>query len=81
MKKLSLVCLGILCVSAISTSYAKEPKNLTLTKASLVQYHDSGEYEKDQAKVVDRAMQYLKMRLENAKKSGSTKTSPRVRYR
>ncbi len=52
---------------------AKEPKNLYLVKQTLIKYHDSGEYQKDQSKVVDQAMLYLKNRLANEKKTNSDK--------
>lgn len=43
---------------------AKEPKNLDKVKAKLIRYHDSGEYQKDQARVTNRALLYLKNRLD-----------------
>lgn len=67
---LCLVLSSLLCVT--TTSFAKEPKNLSLVKESLVKYHDSGEYQKDQAKVIDQAMKYLKARLDSEKKSNTT---------
>lgn len=70
-----LLLIGLLTVNilAVNTSYAKEPKNLDLVKASLIKYHDSGEYQKDQAKVIDQAMQYLKTRLEREKHAKTSK--------
>lgn len=47
----------------IDIVYAKEPKNLDVVKHALIQYHDSGEYENDQTKIIDQAMTYLKKRL------------------
>ena len=73
MNKTVLFCLTLCCAMGISSSYAKEPKNIELCKATLIQYHDSGEYQKDQAKVINKAMQYLKTRLENNKKLSSNK--------
>lgn len=49
--------------------YAQEPTNLALIKQSLIKYHDSGEYQKDQAKVIDQAMQYLKTRIDSNQKA------------
>lgn len=72
-KKIHLLCLGMLSVLVFNTSYAKEPKNLDLVKGVLIQYHDSGEYEKEQAKVIDHAMQYLKIRLKREKQKAQAK--------
>jgi len=72
-KKIHLICLGVLSVLVFNTGYAKEPKNLDLVKGVLIQYHDSGEYEKEQAKVINHAMQYLKIRLKRAKQKTETK--------
>ncbi len=68
MNKKILALLSI-CLLACPPSYAKEPKNLDVTKAHLISYYDSGEYQKDQAKVIDKAMQYLKTRLNNPVKN------------
>lgn len=43
-----------------SVSYAGEPRNLDLVKQDLIHYHDSGEYQKDIARVVQQAKAYLK---------------------
>ena len=72
-KKLALVGLCTLTTLMTSTVFAHEPKNLDTVKASLIKYHDSGEYQNDQAKVIDKAMQYLKTRLESEKKKASGK--------
>ena len=53
----------------MTASYAKEPKNLDFFKQTLIKYHDSGEYQKDQAQVMDQAMRYLKTRIDSDKKS------------
>jgi len=73
LRKTRLICLGIISALAFGTCYAKEPRNLDLTKAALVQYHDRGEYQKDQAAVIDKAMQYLKTRLKSEKETGKSK--------
>ena len=57
----------------VSVVFAKEPTNLDVVKASLIKYHDSGEYQKDQAKIIDKAMQYLKTRLEKEKRAENKK--------
>lgn len=67
------ICLLVLSISFSSISSAKEPKNLAVIKANLIQYYDSGEYKKDQAKIIGQAMQYLKARLAREKKSSSHK--------
>lgn len=72
-KKNISICIGILSMLAFSTTDAKEPKNLSLTKTLMIKYHDTGEYQKDQAKIIDKAMQYLKTRLERNKKSDKPK--------
>lgn len=72
-KKIIAACFGVLIFVNTTDSFAKEPKNLAIIKADLIQYHDSGEYEKDQAKVIDKAMEYLKTRLAREKKSPSHK--------
>jgi len=51
-----------------SLAGAVEPRNLDLVKQSLVRYHDSGEYEKDLARVVQQAEAYLKARIVKNKK-------------
>lgn len=50
-----------------SFSSATEPRNLELVKQSLIHYHDSGEYQKDLARVVQQAKAYLKARLDKNK--------------
>lgn len=71
--KTHLICLATFSILAFGTVYAKEPKNLDLTKVSLIKYHDVGEYQKDQAMVIDKAMQYLKTRLDSKKETGKSK--------
>lgn len=72
-KKWMLACL-IACCSSLGVphdSFAKEPKNLSVVKENLIKYHDSGEYQKDQSKVIDQAMLYLKNRLATEAKTHS----------
>lgn len=68
-----IVKILILSILFSTACFAKEPKNLTFVKEDLIRYHDSGEYAKDQTKVIDHAMLYLKLRLAKAKKSPSEK--------
>jgi len=70
-KKILLICVG--SILAFNITYAKEPKNLEVTKALLIKYHDTGEYQKDQAIIIDKALQYLKTRLESRQKSQKSK--------
>ena len=75
-RKILLLCLGTasaFTLSLMNSAEAKEPKNLSLTKSALIKYHDSGEYQKDQARVIDQAMEYLKTRLDSKKESDQTK--------
>jgi len=50
-----------------SWAYATEPRNIELVKQGLIHYHDSGEYEKDMARVVQQAQAYLQSRIEENK--------------
>ena len=52
----------------VSMADAREPQNLALFKQELVHYHDSGEYQKDIARVTQQALAYLKVRLEKNQK-------------
>lgn len=65
MNKISLILL--MSILSISLCYGMEPKNLDLVKAKLIKYHDSGEYQIDQTKVIDQAMEYLKTRIASEK--------------
>jgi len=63
----------ILILSIIScASFAKEPKNIEFAKEQLIKYYESGEFAKDQTKIIDKAMLFLKNRIaaENKKHSG-----------
>lgn len=55
-----LAVFSLVVALATPCCFAKEPPNLALAKASVVQYHDSGEYAKDFKRVIDSAMDYLK---------------------
>lgn len=48
--------------------YAGEPVNLHQTKQLLLEYHDSGTYEKDINLTIGQAMRYLKQRVAHAPK-------------
>lgn len=73
MNKYVQICFAIVAIGFSAHTFAKEPKNLQFTKNALIKYHDSGEYKKDQSKVIDQAMLYLKNRLASEKKSPSQK--------
>ncbi len=63
----------IIALLNVSFVYAQEPKNLESLKERYIKYNTSGEYLKDQAKVIDQAMDYLKWRLANSKSSSEKK--------
>jgi predicted secreted acid phosphatase len=71
MKKILTGLFAISLMLAASGAIAKEPENIALTKQRLIQYHDSGTYEKDINKTMQNAMQYLKQRV--AEKGASKK--------
>jgi acid phosphatase len=70
-KHLILILVATLSVGLLANSDAREPKNVASIKTELIRYHDSGNYLKDQAAVINQAMVYLKERLANEKKSSS----------
>jgi predicted secreted acid phosphatase len=72
-KMISVILLIGTIAFGMSANFAKEPKNLALAKAALIKYHDSGEYVKDQSKIIDKAMLYLKTRLEREARTHSNK--------
>lgn len=72
-KTIFVTGLSIIALMTTTTSIAHEPKNLDVIKTSLIKYHDSGEYQNDQARVIDKAMQYLKTRLEKEKTASKGK--------
>lgn len=55
-----LLAAGIIAVTA---AQAKEPENLSIAKARVIRYHDSGEYNQDIAKVIARAKKQLNQEL------------------
>lgn len=67
----SVLTLLFMTVSFFSVGvlYAEEPKNLESAKQELIHYHDSGEYNKDLARVSQQAQAYLKTRIEKNKKA------------
>lgn len=58
----------LLILFTFNIAEAKEPKNLELVKQELIQYHDTGEYAKDQTKVGFLVKSYLKARLQHPNK-------------
>jgi len=69
MKTPFILFLTLVLSSFVSPIFAKEPQNLEVIRTKLVKYHDSGEYQNDQAKVINQAMLYLKNRIANNAKS------------
>jgi predicted secreted acid phosphatase len=57
----------------MTPSYAAEPDNLGQLRDKLIQYHDSGNYSKDQQIAIAAATDYLKQRLVERKKQSSAK--------
>lgn len=51
------------CTLVPASLLATEPASLYQAKKSLIQYHDSGQYDKDIATIINRAMLYLKARI------------------
>lgn len=67
MNKLRIVSntfFAILCFAFINKASYSEPANLSLLKAELVQYHDSGLYQKELTKVITNACQYIIQRAQ-----------------
>jgi predicted secreted acid phosphatase len=60
-KILSLVLVSVALTSGVA--YAQEPANLSLLKQKVKRYHDSGNYDKDIANVMQKAMRYLELRI------------------
>lgn len=61
----------LLCLSVTSAlCFAKEPINLAIVKQQVQQYHDSGEYEHDIARVMMDASRYLAYRLNHPRFHG-----------
>ena len=72
-KKIVIASFCLFLFASPLDSIAKEPQNLAIVKKQLIRYHDSGEYQKDQAHVINQAMEYLKIRLASEKKSPAKK--------
>ncbi|MDX1900369.1 MAG: HAD family acid phosphatase [Gammaproteobacteria bacterium] len=63
-QKLLLPIVLLLGMMVSGWAGAKEPVNLADSKATVVRYHDSGEYLKDQRAVIDQGLCYLKTKVE-----------------
>jgi len=57
----------ILSLSLVFLTASAEPPNLGLLRAELVQYHDSGTYNKELAEVISKAEGYVKQQVEENK--------------
>ena len=66
----SFLFLAIAPAAVISAALASEPVNLSQTKQTLLQYHDSGAYEKDINATMLEALTYLKKRVAQPPKTG-----------
>lgn len=73
MKQNIVMSFAMLFAALTFSAWAQEPKNLELNKITLIKYHDSGAYQKDQARVIDKAMEYLKIRLAKQKRAKNPK--------
>ena len=60
----------VISLATTMAAFAKEPENIILTKQKLVQYHDSGQYDKDIQQVLHQAKRYLSSRLNQANFAG-----------
>ena len=68
-KKLVLCGLFIMSLSVGTSSFANEPENLSLARQTVINYHDSGEYQKDVVAALQDAKNYLAQRIaDNANK-------------
>tara|TARA_R110000868_G_scaffold163542_1_gene395787 strand:- start:743 stop:1405 length:663 start_codon:yes stop_codon:yes gene_type:complete len=63
MKKIVTTLMTICLTLSMSGAMAKEPQNLAIAKKAIVQYHDSGTYDRDINHVIKRAKKYIKLRI------------------
>lgn len=63
----------LLTILFTNTVYAKIPENLTCVKRAIINYYNSGEYEKDVDLVVQDAEQYLQKRIKENNSAGGAK--------
>lgn len=63
MKKILSGLLAAGLVFSLSNVIAAEPQNIAVVKQALIQYHDSGAYDKDMNAIMKSAMQTLKQRV------------------
>ncbi len=63
MKKLIATAVTATLLTFSINTYAVEPENIAITKQKAIQYHDSGEYNKDLESVDSSALEYLKQRV------------------
>lgn len=63
MKKIFSGLLAAGLMFAVSNVMAVEPQNIAVVKKALVEYHDSGAYNKDINAVMNNALHYLKQRV------------------
>lgn len=61
MKKIMIATVVLML---ITSGFAKTPENLQVLKAQVMKYHDSGQYNKDIAKVIHHAKTYLVKRIQ-----------------
>ncbi len=64
---------SLLLVSLSLWAWASPPPNLYEAKKALIQYHDSGDYQRQQAQVAKDAQTYLAQRIAENKQTGNKK--------
>lgn len=72
-KKRTIYCLAWVFAATLSTHAFAEPANLGQLKSRLIQYHDSGEYQKELESVASNAMQYIDQQVQMNEKLSQPK--------
>lgn len=69
-KRLCGACIifGILPCTGLAVAFHNVPENLSIHKGRLIEYHDSGQYYGDISSVTQRALYYLKFRINQNKR-------------
>jgi predicted secreted acid phosphatase len=66
-KRNLLFIISAFLILTTTLSFAKQPENLSLLKQDLIRYHDSGQYDYDIAKAINKAHNYLQKRIDENK--------------
>ena len=59
---------GALPCAGLAVAFHNVPENLSINKGRLIQYHDSGRYYGDISSVTQRALYYIKFRINQNKR-------------